>query len=74
MDVYESALDRLGKAVARLETAVEQRESRLSAERANLVQALQDARAEQARAEGVAETVTARLDVVIERLNAVLET
>lgn len=73
MDAFESALDRLGKAVTRLEVAVEQRESRHAAERTNLVHALQSARAEQTRAEGTAETVGARLDVAIDRLNTVLE-
>ena len=73
MDQLDTALKRLGKAVDRLESAVDLREQRFDKERANLGQALQAARSEQARTAAAADGVSARLEGAIERLNAVLE-
>ena len=73
MDQLDSALKRLVKAVERLDAAVGVREQRFEKERAGLNQALQVARAQQARTATAAEGVAARLDGAIERLNAVLE-
>ncbi|MBI1208120.1 MAG: hypothetical protein GC191_12645 [Azospirillum sp.] len=69
-----AAVDRLDKALARLEAALEARERRFAAERAELLQALRTARDEQARTASTADLVSTRLDGVIERLNVVLET
>ena len=66
-------LSRLEQALIRLEAAVDARERRFVAERAELAQALNTARDEQARTAATAEMVSVRLDGVIERLNAVLE-
>ena len=73
MDALETALKRLGKVVDRLEAAVDLREQRVEKERYNLTQALQAARAEQARTADAAEGVSIRLEGAIERLNAVME-
>jgi len=67
------ALSRLEQALLRLEAAVEARERRHAAERAELTQALATARDDQTRTASTAELVSVRLDGVIERLNAVLE-
>ena len=68
-----SALMRLEQALLRLEAAIEARERRFGAERAELTQALAAARDDQARTASTAELVSVRLDGVIDRLNAVLE-
>ena len=73
MDSLDIALKRLGKAVDRLETAVDLRDQRVEKERNSLNQALQAARSDQAHTAAAAETVSARLEGAIERLNAVLE-
>ena len=73
MDSLDIALKRLGKAVDRLETAVDLRDQRVEKERNSLTQALQAARSDQAHTSAAAETVSARLEGAIERLNAVLE-
>ena len=73
MDALDAALKRLTKATDRLDSAVELREQRFDKERAGLHQAVQAARAEQARTQAAAESVSARLDGAIERLNSVLE-
>ncbi|MEI6558901.1 MAG: DUF4164 family protein [Rhodospirillaceae bacterium] len=73
MDTLDTALKRLGKAVDRLETAVDLRDQRVEKERNSLTQALQAARSEQAHTAAAAEGVSTRLEGAIERLNAVLE-
>jgi len=73
MDQLDTALKRLGKAVDRLESAVDLREQRFDKERTNLSQALHAARSEQARTAAAADGVSHRLEGAIERLNAVLE-
>ena len=73
METLDIALKRLGKAVDRLETAVELREQRVDKERPQFSQALQVARSERAHTAAAAEGVSARLEGAIERLNAVLE-
>jgi DNA-nicking Smr family endonuclease len=73
MDTLDSALRRLSKAVDRLETSIDLRQQRMDKERSTLNQALQVARAEQARSAAAAEGVSSRLEGAIERLNAVLD-
>lgn len=67
------ALERLDQAIARLETALDGRLRRFGEEKAALLQALHEARAKEAQTRSTAETVSARLDSAIERLQTVLE-
>jgi ribosomal protein S21 len=73
MDPLDLALKRLGRAVDRLETAVDLREQRVEKERTSLNQALQAARSDQAHTSSAAEAVSVRLEAAIDRLNTVLE-
>lgn len=74
MHALKSALDRLGQAVGRLEHAAANREIRFNRREHELSEALTQARAEAAKANENAETVSKRLEAAIGRLESVLET
>ncbi len=73
MDSVKAALERLNRAVDRLEHAATGREARASRREQDLTQALDTARAERASAQAAADTVSQRLEVAIGRLEQVLE-
>ncbi|AWK85535.1 hypothetical protein [Azospirillum thermophilum] len=73
MDQLKAALQRLNKAVDRLEHAASAREERVSRREQELTQALETARADHARAQATADTVSQRLELAIHRLEQVLE-
>ncbi len=73
MDSLKAALERLDVAIDHLETALDGYAARRRAERDALVAALEAARIGEIRAREKVNTVSARLDAAIERLQSVLE-
>jgi len=73
MENLKTALDRLGKAVDRLELAAAARETRAFRREQELTEELRQARLDEARAVQNAETVSQRLEAAIGRLETVLE-
>jgi len=73
MDSLKAALDRLGRAVERLDHAAAAREERVVRREQDFSQALETARADRATAQATAEAVSQRLEVAIARLQHVLE-
>ncbi|UEM05526.1 hypothetical protein JL101_008845 [Skermanella rosea] len=73
MDRLKAALESLDVAIDQLDAALDRREARRIAERDELARALEAARTAEAEAKGVADTVSARLDTAIGRLQTVLE-
>ena len=73
MDRLKTALERLDVAIDHLDTALDQRETRHRVEREELTCALAAAQGAEAEAKAMAETVSARLDTAIDRLQTVLE-
>ena len=74
MSPLVSAIDRLDAAIARLKSAVDERERRAAAERDALHEQLDDMRGSHATLQTEARTIASRLDYVIERLRSVAET
>jgi hypothetical protein len=73
MDRLKVALERLDVAIDHLDAAFEHQKARAVAERDELARALAAAQAAEAEARAVADTVSARLDTAIDRLQTVLE-
>ncbi|WP_431856735.1 hypothetical protein [Azospirillum sp.] len=73
MENLKTALDRLGKAVDRLEIAATAREVRVLRREQELSEELRQARLDEARAVQNAEAVSQRLAAAIGRLENVLE-
>ncbi len=80
MDPVKAALERLDVAIDRLDASLDGYLARRMAERDELLRALDSARAaaaaareKEAEARKIAETVSARLDAAIARLQSVLE-
>lgn len=74
MESLKTALDRLGRAVDRLEIAAAAREARAFRREQELTDELRQARLDEARAVQNAEAVSQRLAAAIGRLETVLET
>ncbi|HYI72733.1 MAG TPA: hypothetical protein VEX87_23470 [Skermanella sp.] len=73
MDRLKVALERLDVAIDHLDAAFDHHKARVSAERDELARALVTAQEAEAEARTVADTVSARLDTAIDRLQNVLE-
>ncbi len=73
METLKTALDRLGKAVDRLELASAMRETRVFRREQELMDEVHQTRLAEARAVQNAETVSHRLEAAIGRLETVLE-
>ena len=73
MDRLKVALERLDVAIDHLDAAFDHHKARVFAERDELARALAVAQEAEAEARAVADTVSARLDTAIDRLQTVLE-
>jgi hypothetical protein len=73
MDRLKVALERLDVAIDHLDAAFDHHKARVSAERDELARALATAQEAEVEARAVADTVSARLDTAIDRLQNVLE-
>jgi hypothetical protein len=73
MDRLKAAMESLDMAIDQLDAALDRRDARHVAERDERARAWEAARAAEAEAKGVADTVSARLDTAIDRLQTVLE-
>lgn len=69
----EAALGRLDAALARLDAAIRAREARGEAERRDLVEAVEAARAAESTARRAADDAARRLEAAIGRLQTILE-
>lgn len=72
MESLKAAISRLDQSVGRLETVATLREAKVSRDLEESARALADARADQAKAQETADTVSKRLEAAIARLESVL--